>query len=200
MINVLLASKLGILNKIYARKTIIKEISSAEMTQFLDKYHLQKSINAPIRIGLFLNSELIEVMTFGKPRFNKTTEYELLRLCSKAGVQVIGGASKLFSYFVKNYNPKTILSYSDRRLGVPAVYTKLGFTLVSISNPGYFYWKINQAEKVYEIVSRYQAQKHKLKNILSNFDNTKTEQDNMLEAGYGMTYDSGQFIFKWINQ
>jgi hypothetical protein len=125
---------------------------------------------------------------------------ELLRLCTKAGIQVVGGASKLFQYFIKKYHPKSVLSYSDRRLGIPSVYQKLGFILISKSNPGYFYWKVNQAERIYEIVSRYQAQKHKLSNLLSNFDDTKSEQDNMLEAGYGMTFDSGQFIFEWCKE
>jgi hypothetical protein len=38
-------------------------------------------------------------MTFGKPRFNKNYEYELVRFASKLGTKVIGGAGKLLKYF-----------------------------------------------------------------------------------------------------
>ena len=43
-------------------------------------------------------------MTLGKPRYNKKYEWELLRLCTQGGLRVIGGASKLFKYFIKTYN------------------------------------------------------------------------------------------------
>jgi len=57
-------------------------------------------------------------MTFGSLRRalgqkEKENYYELLRFVSNTNV--LGGASKLFSYFVKNYNPTNIISYADRR-------------------------------------------------------------------------------------
>lgn len=52
-------------------------------------------------------------MSFGKPRYNKNYECELLRLCTKNGYAVVGGAEKLFSYFVKTHNPKSVISYCD---------------------------------------------------------------------------------------
>ena len=52
------------------------------------------------RQGKALN-ELIEVMTFGKPRYNKKYEWELLRLCTKFGYIVSGGANKLIKYFIR---------------------------------------------------------------------------------------------------
>ena len=46
-------------------------------------------------------------MTFGRGRkcLNSKAKYELYRYCCKVGIQVIGGASKLFKYFVKEYKP-----------------------------------------------------------------------------------------------
>ena len=58
--------------KIYARNLDCKEISQEEATDFLEKYHLQGSCRGQkVRVGLFYNDELVEIMTFGKPRYNK---------------------------------------------------------------------------------------------------------------------------------
>jgi hypothetical protein len=66
-------------------------------------------------------------MTFSKPRFNRNYKYELVRFASKLGTQVIGGASKLLKYFEINYNPKSIISYADRRYSNGKLYYALGF-------------------------------------------------------------------------
>ena len=54
-------------------------------------------------------------MTFGKTRFSKKYEWELLRFCSKLNYHVVGAAGKLLSYFEKTYQPKSLVSYADRR-------------------------------------------------------------------------------------
>jgi len=66
-------------------------------------------------------------MTFGKPRYNRKYEYELLRYCSS--YTVIGGAEKLFSYFLNTYTPKSIISYCDLSKFTGRVYNRLGFIL-----------------------------------------------------------------------
>ena len=50
---------------------------------------------ASVKLGLFYNDELVSVMTFRKPRFNKKFEYEIIRFCSSANIV---GASKLFQF------------------------------------------------------------------------------------------------------
>jgi hypothetical protein len=60
--------------RIFARKCIIKEISSIECNKFLNINHLQGSDNSSIRLGLYYENELVSVMTFGKTRFNKEIE------------------------------------------------------------------------------------------------------------------------------
>ena len=64
-------------------------------------------------------------MTFGKPRYNKNYEWELVRFCSH--FQVVGGAEKLFTYFRNRYKPKSIISYCDKSKFIGKVYTNLGF-------------------------------------------------------------------------
>ncbi len=87
--------------KIPARKCVIKELSNKETKQFLMDNHLQGYVYAKINVGLFHDGALVQLMTFGKPRYNKTCQYELLRLASKCDSQIIGGTQKLWAYFVK---------------------------------------------------------------------------------------------------
>ena len=99
--------------RIYARKCIIKEISNKEKNDFLNQFHIQGEDKSKVKLGLFFADELVAIMTFGKPRFNKNYEYELIRYATSK--HVIGGASKLLKYFEHVYKPKSIITYADRR-------------------------------------------------------------------------------------
>ena len=78
-------------------------------------------------------------MTFGKPRYNKSIDWELLRYCSKIDTQVLGGAGKLLSAFEKAYHPKVLLSYADRRWSKGNLYEVLNFVKYNESPPSYSY-------------------------------------------------------------
>lgn len=119
--------------KIGARKCTIKEISSEDANTFLNIYHRQKAVFAIYNIGLFYNNCLVAIMTFGYPRYNQRYQWELLRLCFHSDYRIIGGASKLFNYFIETYNPHSILSYCDYNYFSGDVYTKLGFSLLRVS-------------------------------------------------------------------
>ena len=101
-------------------------------------------------------------MTFGKPRFNKNYEWELIRYATSK--HVIGGAGKLLKYFERIYNPTSIITYADRSYSQGNMYKQLGFNLRNISEPSYIWTNLTT------VLSRYQCQKSKLKNILKNFN------------------------------
>ena len=187
----MISNKLGLSRKIPGRKTIVKEVPNKEAQRFQELNHLQGSVNASIKLGLYYNDELVSLMTFGKSRYTKTAEYELIRFCSKLNTTVQGGASKLLKYFERNYSPKSIVSYANRRWSTGNLYKQLGFDLSHISKPNYFYFKIN--ENILE--SRVKFQKHKLSKILEKFDPSKTETENMYENNYRKIYDSGNLVF-----
>jgi len=177
---------LGICNKIYARKCKIKELNNEEYNNFIDTYHLQGHKSASVRLGLFYRDELVSVMSFNKhPKY----EWEITRFASKLNTIIVGGASKLFKYFNKNYEPCKILTYADRRYSNGNLYKKLGFKLCGSTKPNYFYIKNNK------IFSRQQFQKHKLKKKLEHFDQVLTESQNMFNNGYRRIWDAGHFKF-----
>ena len=130
-------------------------------------------------------------MTFGKSRFNKNYEYELIRFCSKLNTQVIGGFSKLETYFIRTREPKSIITFADKRFSNGNVYNVNGYTLLRESTPNYFYFKGNEKIRM----SRNRFQKHKLHKSLKNFDPIKTEWENMRLNGFKRIYDLGNYCF-----
>lgn len=181
-------------NKIYARDTEIKLIESSETRKFLDENHLQGYINTSINLGCFYGNELIGVMTFGKPRFNKGFDYELIRLCWKSSIYVVGGTQKLFSYFVNNYKPITVISYCDISKFNGDVYKRLGFEFSRLSEPNYKW--VNTITN--DVLSRYQTQKHKL--VEQGLGTEAETEDEIMESfGYLKIYDSGNSVYTWRN-
>jgi ssDNA-binding Zn-finger/Zn-ribbon topoisomerase 1 len=183
--------------KIYARKCKINEVSSADTKKFLDANHIQGNIYGKINFGLYFNDELVSVMTFGSKRKNLGStsiegEYEMLRFCSKLNTNVVGAASKLFKYFIKKYKPIKVISYCDLRWGDGNLYRQLGFNLLRISEPNYFY--INGLKRS----NRFLFRKDVL--IKEGFDKNKTEHEIMLERGIYRIYDCGCTVYEYINK
>jgi hypothetical protein len=141
-----LINLLGISNKIFARKCKIKQLTTEQYRLFLEKTHLQGFVGAKYKIGLVFNDDIVCVMSFGELRKNlgynkKEGSYELLRYSCKLNTNVIGGASRLLSYFLKNNICDRIISYADIGWSIGNLYEKLGFKRIKITKPNYFYVK-----------------------------------------------------------
>jgi len=180
-------------NRIYARKCEIREITdNKSLRNFLEKNHIQGFIGSQVRLGLFYNDELLSLMTFGKQRKSmgirsRDNTYEMLRFCNKLNTSVIGGASKLFKYFIQKYDPIEIISYADRSWSNGDLYKQLGFTLVHKTKPNYYY--------VVDGIRKYRFLFRKDVLIKQGFDPNKTEREIMLERKIYRIYDSGSLKF-----
>lgn len=189
-----LKARLGLTKySIYARKCQIKEIDNTVKNRFLEKYHIQSQDLSSIKLGLFYKNRLVAVMTFGKRRFDDKEGFELIRYCTIANFNIIGGAGKLLAYFRKLYSNQTIISYADKRWSTGNLYTQLGFTLLHESAPNYYYIHPDNVLKRY---NRINFQKHKLHAILESFDPLLSEAENMKNNGYFRIYDCGNYVFE----
>ena len=180
-------------NKIFARKCYIKEIDSVkEYKDFLNKNHIQGYTSASIKIGLFHEEELVSLMTFDKFEGRKKmleNEWNLSRFCNKLNYSVIGGASKLLKYFIKNYSVKRLISFSDNSWSEGNLYKKLGFDLKSQSYPNYSY-----------LIDKKRSNKQKWKKsnlIKMGFDKNLSES-KIMEDKFGAykIFDCGQNKFE----
>lgn len=131
------------MNKIYAHKCEIHTVVPADKRTFLNTNHIQGNDSSSIQLGLYYNNDLVSIMTFTKSKLGKNYAWKLSRFCSKAGYNVIDGASKLFKHFIDNYLNKNevIVSYSDIAKTKSDLYEKLGFTFLHDAKPKYVWWK-----------------------------------------------------------
>lgn len=190
--------------KIYARNCEVRDVDWNTCRDFLNTNHRQGNANSKIRLGLYLEDELVSVMTFGKMRNTIGTDgtdlsdcWELVRFCSLLNTSVVGGASKLFKYFIKKYNPVRVRSFSDRAHTRGGLYEKLGFRKLNESTPGYV-WVDSRTDISYH---RYSAQKQNIKKFLhdDNIDLSKTEKQIMEEHGFLQVFDCGTILWEYVN-
>jgi hypothetical protein len=160
---------------------------------FMNENHIQGYAPSSINLALLYENEIVAMMTLGKSRFNKKYQYELIRYVVKQGCSVVGGASKLFKHFVKEFDPKSIITYSDKRWNTGKLYSTIGFTYLHTASPNYFYFK----EGSNQLWSRVHYQKHKLEKQLKVFDPEKTEWENMVIDGFNRIWDCGNDVFEW---
>jgi hypothetical protein len=174
-------------NKLFARQCTIKEVSTVDATEFLNRTHTQGYCTAKIRIGLYnKNNKLVSIMTFSPSRFEKY-KTEMIRFSVEIGTSISGGASKLLSYFIKNYPVSEIVSYSNNNWGYTDFYEKLGFIKINTGIPGYTYLDISSGN----CYNRIRYQKHKLQKQLPIFDNLLSEYQNMLNNNFDRFWDCG---------
>lgn len=190
--------------KIHGRNCVVCEISDKDCHTFLNDNHRQGYSSSAVRLGLHYQNELVSVMTFSKPRMSISSstdsniQYELVRFCNKLNTSVVGGASKLFKYFVQNYSPSKIVSYSDYARTSGNLYSMLGFSYVRLSQPGYV-WVDTRNDTAY---NRMNAQKSNISRFLNDdkIDLSMTENDIMVSHGYVKVYDSGSKVWLWSNR
>lgn len=185
-------SILGINDKrLFARKCEIKEIDKDIGRKFFDDYHIQgKNKLGIIFFGLYHEDELVGCMSLG--RHNRQTKALVLdRLCFKHGIQITGGASKLFAActkWAKEQGHKEILSFSDNRWSLGNVYTALNFEMVIDYNPDYSYVKIQSPNE------RLSKQSQKKSVVACPED--KTEYEWAHARGLARIWDCGKK--KWV--
>jgi transposase len=192
-VKALLLKLLGKTIKIGARKTSLVELKSNEAMEFHKNHHLHSAVGAQFHYGLFYETELVMVASFGKNRFGSKYEYECTRITSHSNYTIVGGVSKLIKHFIKTQSPKSIITFADLRFGNGEVYEKCGFEFVEFTAPNYWYSK----KYSQELFSRVKFQKHKLVNLLETFDPFKTEFENMIDNGWDRIWDCGNAKFVW---
>ena len=177
----------------YARKCDVKVVSEIDTNNYLDMYHLQGTCRGQkIRLGLYYDNQLVSLMTFGKPRYNKNYEYELLRYC--ASHNVVGGANKLFKYFVDNYKPNSIVSYCDTSKFSGKVYDMLGFKIDTINSPSCHWYSVKENKHITDNLLRMQGYDRLFK---ENHGKGTSNEELILDRGYLPVYDCGQATYVW---
>tara|TARA_B100000963_G_scaffold339228_1_gene336786 strand:+ start:545 stop:1924 length:1380 start_codon:yes stop_codon:yes gene_type:complete len=135
----MIKNRLGICDKIWGRKCVLKEISKKEFDFFMNSSHISGTVNSSIRLGLFYSDELVSAIGFRKPRQKKWKDYyEISRFATKPNTVVVGGLGKFIKYYKNNYI-NDLMTYADRRFGEGLGYKKVGFQKYGETGIDYWY-------------------------------------------------------------
>lgn len=75
-------------------------------------------------------------MSFSK---HSKYEWEIIRGCPGSNNRIVGGVSKLFKAFVREYNPNSIFSYCDFNKFDGKGYEAIGMKFIGYTGPDKFY-------------------------------------------------------------
>lgn len=157
-------------NIIQAKDCIIKDVPNSLSIKFEDENNLQGYKDSDVRLGLYYNQELVFEITF--LRHSEKSEWEIIRVTKKINTKVNDAFDILFHFFIRNYNPASILAYCDYGKYKGQVFENFGFKLLGLTEPGYLWIKNSE---VYE----------------------ETEEKLMEDKGCFKIYDAGNKIYIW---
>ena len=175
-----------------ARKCKVMEIDKKTAKDFINKNHIQGYKGSTISIGCFDNGTIIGVMTFRK----NGEEWILNRFASDINRRCLGVGGKLFSFFVKKYDPKIVKSYADLRWTTDRddnLYTKIGFKLDGVLKPEYRYVSNS---KPTERIHKFNFRKKLLAKRYET-DEKLTESELTEKLGYFKIWDCGLLRYVW---
>jgi hypothetical protein len=136
-------SKLHRNKTVFARKCTIKKISNEVKDLFLNEHHMMGATKSAYNFGLFYHNELVAVATFSKGRKmdrlpSHLRSYELIRFCTKFGVTVSGGLSRLVVHFCTLRQAGDVMTYINRQYGNERSFISAGFIKVKENDTDYF--------------------------------------------------------------
>lgn len=172
-------------NKIYARKCIIKPLSSANARNFYNRTHLKGFKGAKYHYGLYYNDILVLCMSFSI----KHDQLHIERLSTELYTNVVGGANRLLSHAIKETKTNVVFSYCDRNYSNGNVYEQMGFDLIGDTGLDYF-WTDGS-----NIIPRQNTQHKNMKKWLPIYNPSLTEHENMFNNNYRIYYGCGSLKY-----
>lgn len=178
-----ICENIGLNEIICVNDCIIKEINDETYSEFCDDNYLWGINKAKIKLGLYYDNELVSVMSFDEIN---GYDWKIVIFCNKLNIAVIDSETKLFNYFIKTYNPKSVISYEDARISDGKYLENIGFQFIEHTEPNYYYTDgINIYFPDTELLERY--------------DNTKSKKQNMVDNGYRIIHDAGNLVYRFFN-
>ena len=113
----IIKNAIGINNqKIFARKLDVEIKKSSDMKEFFETNNIQGFRGGKFAVCLVDKDTREVYMSYmmGHPFFGKGKyQWEVIRGATKLGYTVVGGASRIWKYFINNYNPDNCVYYID---------------------------------------------------------------------------------------
>lgn len=190
----LINRKIGLSQKIDIKDCEILKISKNEANDFFEENDLEGKRKSILNLSLKSDNKILVVMSFVKYPKKNNDEWEIVGLAQKNNIEVVGGESLLLDAFEKEYSPKYLVGYSNRRWDDGEIYKKMGFKKDIDTQPNYFYFKENNTKKIFEskLFKKNKIFEKYNNGILDFFDETLDEWENMKNNDYDRIFDCGK--------
>lgn len=182
---------------IYARNcTVMRAVTKNQENmakKFIEENHIQGNTKGTMSyIYLIHNDNIVMCITFGRPRYNKNYSLEILRMCTKKGYHIIGGASKMFKFATEYCEYDNILTYCDASKFTGKVYSSIGMNLIRHTIPN----KIWSMDDKY-ITNNLLNQRGFDQLFKTDYGKDTNNEYLMLLNGWLPVYDCGQYVFEY---
>ena len=172
------------LPRVYARKLSTVEVSTHEARDFLELNHIQGFASGTVYVGGFYKEELVALAAFRK----SGEDYTLVRYATSA--HVVGGHSKLVSYFERNYSYVDLITFADLTFGSGNLYRKTGWIEDKLLPPDYSY--LVRGERKHKFGYRLKRFRDDPELV---FEEGKTERELAQMNKLLRVYDAGKIRF-----
>ena len=169
---------------IKAKDCTLKRIQLETYMNFLKANHIHGFAYSPIMLGLYLRNEL--VFAIGVKQFQG--QYILNRICHKVYTHVKGALKECLKELKYHYKIESLITYADRRTANIKDFEEIGFKLVTVTKPEYFYVVRGERIGVYD--------SDRLPDILNHYDPEKSDEENLHLNGYDRIFDCGKYLMK----
>lgn len=171
--------------RLYGRKCIIQTVSPDVKQSFLTAHHIQGDGPSSINIGLTYDNELVSCMSFIQQQGGA---FVLNRYATSS--LIVGGFTKLLSYFKTNYAPSQIVTFADLRWSSGELYQATGFISVSTLPPDYYY-----SPDGHNRVHKFNYRRKYLSKLLKKYDEQLSEKVNCDLNGVLRIWDCGKIKY-----
>lgn len=126
----IIQNKVGANERIFARKCLIQELNKEVSDEFFSKNHLMgpgAGRTFALRFEHSVENEPVVVAIQVKWKNKLDKIVEISRFCTKNGISVVGGYSRLMTHVKKELSPDRIISFVDERYGSGEYLSSLGW-------------------------------------------------------------------------
>lgn len=179
---------------IYARNCTIYKLNPDTARKFIEEHDIKGNCRGQLFfLGLVSNNELYQVMSFGRPRYSKSHDVELMRICTRTGYQVLGGASRLFKFATQNYGLNNIVAYCDISKYTGELFEILNMKLVRQTPPQEIWSK--HSKYITANLLRQKGAEHLLQ---EKYNAELDNEENLIADGWLPVYDCGMKVFEFV--
>lgn len=178
---------LGYTDRVFARKTEVREVDSGTAKEFMERTHIQGYKASTVYYALYYKDVIVCMLGMT----DRNGEWVIDRFSSSCSV--IGGFSKLLSFFKRNNEWKEIFTYASMDYGFGDMYSTVGFASEGFTEPGLWFTDGKQRR-----FPRSMFMKSKLYDMFDDYEGQHV--NSFLESkGIHRIHDSGSMRFRLKN-